>query len=490
MSLINGHYINGKWITNQGPVFCSFDPSTEKTLWEGTAATAKEVNDAVGYARKALKGWSELALNERIQFLQKFGEVLSRNESVLAKTIAQETGKPLWDSRGEVAAMIHKIAISIEAYAVRCAELQGKHSYGPVVTRHRPHGVMAVFGPYNFPGHLPNGHIIPALLAGNTIVFKPSELAPLVAQKTVECWEESGLPEGVINLVQGGRDTGRWLAEHPLIDGLLFTGSWSSGRHFAEQYGFHPQKILALEMGGNNPLILGTIADVKTAAYITVQSAFLSSGQRCTCARRLIVPEGEMGERYLHELMRMTKSIVVGAYDDVPEPFMGPVISVLAADMLIDKQQELLGKGGDPKVLMKRLTRGPMYLTPGIIDVTLIPNRPDEEIFGPLLQLIRVKNFDEAIAEANRTSYGLTAGVLSDNVEEYELFYREVRAGVINWNAPLTGASSGAPFGGIGKSGNHRPSAFYAPDYCAYPVVSIEAKALNMPHAITPGMTI
>lgn len=490
MSLNNSHFINGKWVPSTGQNFSSIDPSNEQIIWKGSTATPNEVNGAFEAAKKALKNWSGLPLKERIKYLENFRTVLSRNEDVLSKTISQETGKPLWDSKGEVAGMINKIALSIEAYAVRCAELHGKHPYGALITRHRPHGVMAVLGPFNFPGHLPNGHIIPSLLSGNTIVFKPSELTPLVAQKTIECWEESNIPAGVINMVQGGRETGKLVLENPLIDGLLFTGSWQTGRYLADHFSIHPQKILALEMGGNNPFVIGSISDVKTAAYITIQSAFISSGQRCTCARRLIVPTGKVGDAFIKELIRMTKSIVIGAYNDDPEPFMGPVISNIAADALLKKQEELLSLGGKPLILMSRLSRGPMFLSPGIVDVTSISNKPDEEIFGPLLQLIRVKDINEAISEANNTAYGLVAGLLSDKAEEYESFYKEVSAGVINWNAPLTGASSAAPFGGIGKSGNNRPSAFYAADYCAYPVASIESSILSMPKSTTPGVTI
>jgi succinylglutamic semialdehyde dehydrogenase len=290
-------------------------------------------------------------------------------------------------------------------------------------------------------------------------------------------------------LVQGGKNTGKLVATHPEVDGLLFTGSWQTGSRLAEQFAKFPQKILALEMGGNNPLVISSISDVTTAAYLTVLYAFLSSGQRCTCARRLIIVSNKQNDAFLEKLLYMTKSIVVGAYDDIPEPFMGPVVSSSAAEKLIDQQQELLNLGGKPLLAMSRLKRGPTYLTPGIIDMTNM-QRPDEEIFGPLLQVIRVKNFKEAIAEANRTAYGLTAGLFSDSEKEYREFYAQVKAGVINWNMQLTGASSGAPFGGIGKSGNHRPSALYAADYCAYPVASLENPVLQVPNNITPGISL
>ncbi|MBA3817126.1 MAG: succinylglutamate-semialdehyde dehydrogenase, partial [Parachlamydiaceae bacterium] len=431
-----------------------------------------------------------LPLRIRINYLETFGQILSANKENLTKAISQETGKPLWDAAGEVTAMLNKINISFEAYALRCPELTKKQSQGISITRHKPHGVLAVFGPYNFPGHLPNGHIIPALLAGNTIVFKPSEQTPYVAELLMGYWRESGLPKGVINLVQGGKTTGKLVAEHTEIDGLLFTGSWQTGKLLAEQFAKFPQKILALEMGGNNPLVISNISDVKIAAHLTILSAFLSSGQRCTCARRLIIFPTEQSDAFIDELIRMTQSIVVGAYDDIPEPFMGPIISSTTAEKLIEQQKELLELGGRSLIPMSRLTRSPAYLTPGIIDMTHAEERPDQELFGPLLQIIRVKNFKAALIEANRTAYGLTAGIFTDSAEEYQEFYRQIKAGVINWNVQLTGASSAAPFGGIGKSGNHRPSALYAADYCAHPVASLENPFLKSSNIILPGISV
>lgn len=356
------------------------------------------------------------------------------------------------------------------------------------MVRHRPHGVVAVFGPFNFPGHLPNGHIVPALLAGNTVVFKPSELTPLVAQKTVACWQAAGLPPGVINLIQGGRETGSSLAAHPAIDGLFFTGSPATGKALHRQFAGQPGKILALEMGGNNPLVVYGVSDLEAAAYHTIQSAFLSAGQRCTCARRLIVPEGAEGDRYIERLCQMMGTLRIGPYTDCPEPFMGPMINNQAAERLLDTQASLVAKGGKALVPMRRLKEGLPFLSPGLMEVTAVIERPDVEAFGPLLQLIRCEDFSAAIEEANRTAYGLSAGLFSDYAELFDTFYRQIRAGIVNWNRPLTGASSAAPFGGVGDSGNHRPSAYYAADYCAYPVASLEADQLTLPATLSPGI--
>lgn len=466
----------------------SYNPATLELIWEGSAAGPKEIDEAFEKASKAFDSWSNLSIEERAGFLHQYKELLNTRLESFSEVISQETGKPLWESKSEVTSMINKIDISIEAYSIRCAERKQQQAHFFSSTRHKPHGIVVVYGPYNFPGHLPNGHIVPALLAGNTVIFKPSELTPLVGEYMIQCWRESGLPEGVINILQGGSTTGKMIASHPLLKGLFFTGSCATGKFLLEQFASHPEKILALEMGGNNPLIFHDVKDVEAAAYFTLQSAYLSTGQRCTCARRLIVVENEQSDAFIQSVMEQMKGIKIGSYLDHPEPFMGPLINERAAQKMIEAQKKLISMGAHPLQTMHLLKEGTGFITPGLMDVTPISNLPDEEYFGPLLQLIRVPHFNAAINEANRTAYGLSAGLFSDSAENYRQFYRAIKAGVVNWNSPLTGASSTSPFGGIGCSGNFRPSAFYAADYCAYPVASIESEILKMPEKISPGL--
>lgn len=470
---LTNQFINQQWQLGSGPMLSSRNPASEEIVWQGNTASESDVAAAVEAARAAFPHWSNLTLEARISYLEKFGAIVAKSAEELALAISKEMGKPLWDSKGEVTSIVNKVKISIDAYQQRCREISAALPHGRLLVRHKPHGVIAVLGPFNFPGHLPSGHIIPALLAGNTIVFKPSELTPGVGEMIGKFWEQCDLPPGTFNLVQGGHATGRSLMKHPDLNGLFFTGSRQTGEILLMHFSKHPDKILALEMGGNNPLVIGEIADHTTAAALTIQSAFLTSGQRCTCARRLIVPTGERGDAFMQELIKQTAEIKVGPYTDVPEPYMGPVISEASARHLLASQEALLTQGGNALLSMHLLKVDTALLSPGIIDVTEIPIKQDVEFFGPLLQLIRVPDFNAAIAEANKTSFGLSAGLLSDKEEEYQQFYREIRAGIINWNTPLTGASSAAPFGGVGYSGNHRPSAFYAADYCAYPVSSL-----------------
>ena len=487
---MNTHYIAGQWQPGQGESLQSLDPVSQAVLWQGQGATAAQVDAAVAAARGAFSLWAAHSLDGRIAVLERFAACLKSRADEVARAIGEETGKPLWEAATEVNSMVGKVAISIQSYRERTGEKSGPLGDATAVLRHKPHGVVAVFGPYNFPGHLPNGHIVPALLAGNCVLFKPSELTPKVAELTVKCWIEAGLPEGVLSLLQGGRETGVALAGHPGIDGLFFTGSSRTGNLLHTQFAGRPDKILALEMGGNNPLIVDQVVDVDAAVYTIVQSAFISAGQRCTCARRLLVPQGEWGDALLARLVQVAGQIKVGRFDEQPAPFMGSVISLQAAAQLMQAQQDLLAGGATALLAMTQPQEGAALLTPGILDVTAVNDRPDEEFFGPLLQVIRYDNFEAAIAEANATAYGLAAGLLSDSRARFEQFWLHSRAGIVNWNKQLTGAASTAPFGGIGASGNHRASAYYAADYCAYPVAGLESESLALPATLTPGVTL
>ena len=481
-------FINGAWEAGEGQKFDSVDPARNEVIWSAESASANQVEKAVMAARQAFPEWAEKSVDERLAICKKFSELLEENKEHLARTMAKETGKPVWETRTEVGAMMGKVAISERAYNERTGTVENEMPGAKAFIRHKPHGVVAVYGPYNFPGHLPNGHIVPALIAGNTIVFKPSELTPMVAQETVKLWEKAGIPAGVLNLVQGEVETGKALSAHPQIDGLYFTGSSNTGHLLHKQFGGRPDKILALEMGGNNPLLVTNVADIDAAVHNIVQSAFITSGQRCTCARRLFIEDSEQGRAVLKRLVEVTENILVDDYEAEPQPFMGAMISAKAAGEMVDAQNELLHKGAKSLVRMKQEDPKKGFVTPGIVDVTGVEGLEDEEHFGPLLKVYRYKELDDAIKEANNTRYGLSAGVLCDDEQTYRYFFKHIRAGIVNWNKPITGASSAAPFGGIGASGNHRASAYYAADYCAYPVASVEADTMTLPESLAPGL--
>ena len=475
----HGVYIDGRWREGRGERFSKTCPATGETVWEGRAASAGDVAEAVASAHAASTDWSRRPLTDRIEILERYAARLGEMKPRLARAISRDMGKALWDSEGEAATMQAKISVSIAALKERAGSRAEAAAFGEARLTHHAHGVMAVYGPFNFPGHLPNGHIVPALLAGNTCVFKPSELAPSVAALMAEAFSEASLPPGCVNIVQGGRGAGAALMEAE-INGLLFTGSAATGVFFHKHFAGRPEVILALEMGGNNPLIVWDPADVEAAADIAAQSAFLTTGQRCSCARRLILPEGAFGDAVVEAIAARARALRIGAWDE-PSIFMGPLVSGQAAGQAEKFQQMLVSKGGQVIVPLERLERGGGFVSAGLIDVTDARDVPDEELFGPLLQVYRIKEFAAAVALANATNYGLSAGLVCDDDAAWDTACRDIRAGILNRNRLTAGASGSMPFGGPGLSGNFRPGAYYAADYAAWPQASqIAPRAARM----------
>src|SRR3569623_808088 len=451
----------------------SYEPATGAVQWRGQSG---DVDAEVAAARASWAAWASHPLTYRIEAMRRFANVVRGKHEAFADLLAREPGKPLWEARSEIVSGIAKVDISVAAYAERTAQRRLDAPMGSrMALRHKPHGVLAVLGPYNFPAHLPNGHIAPALLAGNAVIFKPSEKISATGAFLVECFLAAGSPEGVVRLLLGGPAEGKALAAHDDIDGLLFTGSASTDIALNRAFATRPEKILALEMGGNNPILVWDTPDLDSAATLIVQSAFTTAGQRCTAARRLIV-DSKLYDPQIATQLKLLGRIIVGAPHATPQPFMGAVIDNESADMLTESFLELMMRGGKPLRHLERPVADRPFLLPALIDTTDMAERPDIELFGPILQVIRADDFDGAIAEANNTRYGLSASLVSQDPALYDRFWANARAGIVNWNRPTNGASSSAPFGGIGWSGNHRPSAYYAADYCAYPVVSNEAE--------------
>ena len=452
-------------------ILISHAPASGEEVWRGPHG---DVEAAVSAARRAWAPWAARALTERIAVLRSFANLVRRESEEFADLIAREVGKPLWEARTEVDSVVNKIDIAVQAYAERTGKKKLDAGLNAsAALRHKPHGVMVVIGPYNLPAHIPCGHIVPALIAGNAVIFKPSEKAPGVGEALVSAFHRAGVPEDVIQLLVGGPGEGQALVAHPGTDGVLFTGSAQAGIAINRKLATNPGKIVALEMGGNNPIVVTDTPKLADAAALIVQSAFTTAGQRCTAARRLIVVES-VYDALMAELVPLARKLMVGDPLGEPQPFMGPVIDNDTADGLTESFLALITAGGRTLLHMRRTVPDLPFLSPGIIDVTDVPERPDIELFGPVLQVIRVPDLDSGIAEANNTRYGLAASLIGGSPDDYGRFWANVRAGIINWNGPTNGASSKAPFGGVGLSGNHRPAAYYAADYCAYPVASTE----------------
>jgi len=471
-------FIDGAFRALSGDAITTRDPANPTNIvWQGSPVAA-HAEDAVAAARRALPAWSALSLDERRVFLERWRETCVKHAARLAAAIAREIGKVKWEAELEAKIVAEKVTITLEDRVVaRVAGFEVAAGAGKTgICSFKPHGVMAVLGPYNFPAHLPNGHIVPALLLGNTIVFKPSEKGASVGQLMAELADEAGFPAGVFNVVQGGGAIASRLAVHPEVDGVLFTGSFPVGRRILEANLDTPGRLIALEMGGSNPAIVTAKADLRRAAIECVRAGYATTGQRCTCTRRIIVEES-VADRFIPMFLKLASNLMIAAADDGVPAFMGPLVTAEARDAVIRAQHAIAQRG---RLLLEAspLDRAGYFLSPGAVEVARFERGADEqEIFGPFVQFARARDLDDAIAQANATSFGLAASLFSDDESEWRRFFAESRAGCINWNSGTAGASSKLPFGGLGRSGNHRPAGAFAVDAVAYPVATMVDRA-------------
>ena len=472
-----GSFLRGRWVPVDAAdgVLTRSAPADLDDALPPVAFALAHVDEAVAAARAAQPAWSALGLDARIGYLARLRDALVQHENALALAISREMGKVIREARAEVKAMVAKVDITLsEGLAlVRDTTVDARFSW-----RWRPHGVLAVLGPFNFPLHLPHGHIVPALLLGNTVVFKPSEVTPGCAIVYTQVIESVGFPPGVFNLVQGDGVVGAALGGHADVDGVLFTGSYAVGEKLRRVNVSMPGRILALELGGKNAAIVLDDAPFEKAAEDVVLSAFATTGQRCSCASRLVVTRG-IADRFIEEIARRAAALVVGHPLD-PAAFCGPLASPRALEKF-EALQQLAEEEGAHAVIAPteasvtwegRAHRG-CYVTPR---VRLVERREKhsayqrDEAFGPDLAVYVVADLDEAIAVADDTDYGLTAGVWTESEASFEHAARALHVGALSWNAPTVGASSRLPFGGVKNSGNHRPAGAFSTLYCAYPM--------------------
>ncbi len=493
-----------------GGAITSTDPAhPDEIVWTGRPVR-EHVDDAIRAARAALPEWAGASVEHRVEVLRAYREIAAARAEELAYAICRETGKALWDSAGEAKLIAAKVDITLdESPTSGRARIAGfELNLGPTkrgLCRFRPHGVMAVIGPFNFPAHLPNGHIVPALLAGNTVVFKPSDKTPAVGQLLGEMLLEAlgrvGAPLGVVNVVQGAAPEAAHLVAHEDLDGILFTGSWPVGRRILEANLDRPGRIVALELGGNNPAVVLPDADLRQAAIECARAAVVTTGQRCTCTRRIIVHES-IAPRFTALLGKIASSLIVGDPRGIGggarnQPvFMGPLINAEARQAVLDFQ--IAAAGADAEVLLPATPMehpsGGHYITPGVLRVPRfsLSDDPaadpgcDVEVFGPLVRMSTCTSLDDALEQANATRYGLASAIFTSSEAAADRFLAESRAGCVNVNTGTAGASGKLPFGGLGRSGNHRPAGAFSPDYCAYPVASMVESSDAAP--LLPGM--
>lgn len=464
------------------------DPSDE--LGRFPMADGAAVDAAVGRAREAFPGWRGVGLETRAEVARRFARIADERREEMARLIAREVGKALWDARAEARLLAAKVEATL---AEGLAPVREMRAGTAARASFHPRGVLAVLGPFNFPAHLPNGHVVPALVTGNTAVLKPSELAPAVGELYARWWRDAGLPEGALEVVQGGADTGRLLAAHPACDGVLFTGSWAAGRAIQEASLDQPWKVLALEMGGKNAVVVLEDADLDTAVAETALSVAASTGQRCSCASRLFVHE-RVADAFTRRLCRVLQGLRAG--DPLCEDtFMGPLVSAAAREKL-ERYRARAGEAGGERILdVDPGVEGPgPWVGAGLVrfDSTRQshPYQRDE-LFGPEAALYPVRDLDHAVAAVNDCDYGLVASVMTASRDRYDWCRGRVRTGLLNWNRATVGASGRLPFGGLRRSGNDRPAGITATVYCTFPQAHLErdpAEEPFDPDALPPGM--
>jgi len=481
---------NGEWTVRS--------PASQKDEVAKLKFSYVDIDRAVAAASQAFRGWRKLPVAERATYLKKYQDCLRKREAQFIEIISREVGKPLWESKTEFAAMLNKVDITINESMKYVADLEIPDVLPETVgrTRYRPHGVMVVVGPFNFPGHLPNGHLVPALLTGNTVIFKPSEKTPMTGQLMAECFHEAGFPAGVFNLLQGERELGRRLTVHEGVAGILFTGSYEVGTRIKQDTLTQHWKILALEMGGKNSSIVWEDADFDQAVYETLFSAFVTAGQRCSATSRAIV-HSSLVDRYVQRVHTLAKRLKIG--HPFEAPFLGPVIDASTVDRFL-KFQPIAGREGFEAVMRgKVLENGYQghYVTPSINllkGATAAQAKKSvyqqTELFAPNLAILSTESLEEAVALANATQYGLVASVFTQSRKVFDECYADLEAGLINWNRGTVGASSRLPFGGLKKSGNHQPTALTSVLYCTVPVASLESEAMKIPASLPPGLNL
>ncbi len=475
-----GNYIDGRWMLSDSPdeEWQVQSPANLKDIVIRPSGKYDHVDLAVAAARKAYLPWAHLGVEKRKVHLQRLKGVFAARGAALSELISRETGKPLWETKTEAQALINKIDITLN-FSLELVSTQEVKDALPGVTgfiRHKPRGVMAVIGPFNFPAHLPNGHIIPALITGNTIVFKPSDKTPGVGQWMAECFHAAEFPPGVFNLVQGQAEVGKRLGVHDGVDGILFTGSYEVGLKIKQETMTHFWKLLALEMGGKNATIVWEDADINKAVYESIVGSFMTAGQRCSCTSRIIL-HPKIRDQFIDLFYANAKRLKIGHWRDAV--FMGPLISADSVEKYIRYQE--IGRREGAESLMRgkalSLENDGYYVTPSINIVEKFDPKSvyqKSEIFGPNVAIFSAQSFEEALAINNSSGFGLVMSVFTQSRQLFDQALIEAQVGQVNWNRTTNGASSKLPFGGMNKSGNDRPSAHYAVQYCTVPVSSLE----------------
>jgi len=485
-----GDYLDGRFVLPAQPDGAIDTPSpADFSDRVGCFPTATaHVSAAVEAARRAAPGWAATPLATRMEALRRLKAALAQREEAIVAAMSREVGKPTWEARTEARALAAKVDITLAEgmELVRGFSLEG----GRLEARYRPLGVLAVIGPFNFPLHLAHGHIVPALATGNTVVFKPSEVAPATAQLYAQAVDAAGLPPGVFNLVQGGGAAGAALSGHADVDGVLFTGSYATGVRIIQANAHRPGHMLALELGGKNAAVVLADAPFEKSLYDVLYSAFITAGQRCTALSRVVV-ERAIADRFIEALVQRAPGFRVGHHAR-PDVFCGPLATRAGFDKYRALQQAAVEEGHER--LLASTTPDDLpegcYVTPAIHKVRGAARTGRylrEELFGPDLAIEVADDWEHACRLADDSDYGLAAAVFTGSEERFEAVAARLQSGCITWNAPTVGSSSKLPFGGVRNSGNHRPAALFSTLYCTYPVAVTKGSA-EPPTTVATGV--
>jgi aldehyde dehydrogenase (NAD+) len=451
------NFINGKWTHRVD--FPTINPANEEILGYFPASTDEEVSEAITAAKTAFKSWSKVSRVVRADYFFKLAQLIERDKESLAKTISLETGKNLNESNAEVIEALHMCQLVFGSGRTQCgslfaSEIAAKDAY---VIR-KPKGVVGVISPWNFP--LAIGSFWssgPAIVEGNCVVHKPSELTPYIAQSVAELYEEAGFPEGVYNLVHGDGAVGAKVVHHPDVNCILFTGSYNVGQSIQQVCVNEAHKSCSCEMGSKSATIVFDDGNQDLALEVAIASAFKLSGQRCVSSGRILV-QRSVYNNFCDSFVAKAGQLATGDPFEKPTPYYGPLISE-EQRVRVENYNQLIDTGMI-MLMGKRLERKGFYLTPHVYKAAWGEHRYlKEEVFGPHVALVPFTDVDEAISIYNDTAYGLALGVVTDDFRKMRKCRDECRAGMIYLNSGSIAAESSLPFGGFGKSGNGHKSA-------------------------------
>ncbi len=478
-----GNYINGKFeISSLEKMQTRKSPGDFEDEVIDFPQSFEYEDSICKYAKKAHTFWDKVGLEKRRENLSPLKNIFEKKLKSLAEIISRETGKPLWESEKEVQALIQKMEITFKDSLERIKDQEVKNYKDSFVgrVRFKSRGVFLVISPFNFPMHLAFAQILPALLAGNTVIFKPSEKTPASGQALTECFELLNLPKGVFQMIQGDAALSQRLTKDSLIDGILFVGSFQVGQKIKEATLQDYWKILALEMGGYNSTLIWDYESKDQAIFETLKSCFLTGGQRCSSSSQILVNK-KIAKDFISGFLEGAQKITIDHW--AKNPFMGSLIDAESFQKffqfetaLLEANVEILQKGKDLAHLKGH------YVSPGIYKLNKQQafSFGQEEIFTPQVLIYEVEDLEESVKMINHSGYGLVLSLFTQDEKIREEMFYKAKVGLINYNRASCGATSFLPFGGLGKSGNDRPAASFMIDSCVS-VLSEQEGVLETP---------